>query len=226
MSGTADSTFTVVSLEPKEVPGAVLPYDINIEDCSNFILQRWSECRGLKKTGNKGELIQRVINCIDAGRENHIFLCVDGGKWYDAKRNLGNTNNECSSGTVPRTIQMSVSTAPLLWAKFPSRAIPKYLNKGHIYTYIAGLQYENDDHEVQHEGTTEKPFRRGSQFVSSDYIYEVYDAKVHNCYYLKAKCFSSFRKNVFYAVGVILNDMSGAVINGTCECRQSALGPV
>ncbi|KAK4882159.1 hypothetical protein RN001_005478 [Aquatica leii] len=67
-----------VVLEPKDVPGAVLHHDKIVEDCSILELKRWLECRGLKQQGNKSELVQRVINCINAGRENDIFLGVDG----------------------------------------------------------------------------------------------------------------------------------------------------
>lgn len=44
-------------LMPEDVPGAVLQQ--NVEDCSVLELQRWLECRGLKKRGAKSELVQR-----------------------------------------------------------------------------------------------------------------------------------------------------------------------
>ncbi|KAI4468043.1 e3 sumo-protein ligase [Holotrichia oblita] len=170
----------------------------------------------IKKSGSKAELVERIVNCIVAGREQAIFLGVDGGKWYDAKRNLNQINGSSSS------FYNFVKT----WHKFGSQIIPKYFNKGHIYTYIAGLQLQNEEFELQdsNAGTTEKPFRKGSQFVQSDYIFNVYDAKDNKSYYLKAQCYSSFKKNVSYGVEITLNELSGAVVGGTCECRQSALG--
>lgn len=51
----------VVTLKPEDVPGAVLQQDRILQDCTNLELQRWLECRGLKKHGNKSELIERFI---------------------------------------------------------------------------------------------------------------------------------------------------------------------
>ncbi|KAK4882500.1 hypothetical protein RN001_005819 [Aquatica leii] len=68
------------SIALRPVPGAVLQHT-NVADHSILQLQRWLECRGLKKSGNKLELLERVQNCINAGRENDIFLGIDGGKW-------------------------------------------------------------------------------------------------------------------------------------------------
>ncbi|KAK4883157.1 hypothetical protein RN001_006476 [Aquatica leii] len=66
-----------VILKPEDVPGAVLQESVQVADHSNLQLQRWLECRSLKKTGTKAELVQRVINCIQAGREDCIFLGID-----------------------------------------------------------------------------------------------------------------------------------------------------
>ncbi|KAF5276392.1 hypothetical protein FQR65_LT16359 [Abscondita terminalis] len=77
-----------VILEPKDVPGAMLREGVDIKDHSNLELRRWLECHGLKKLGNKVELIERVSNCINAGRADHISLAIDGGKWYDANRQM------------------------------------------------------------------------------------------------------------------------------------------
>ncbi|KAF5270036.1 hypothetical protein FQR65_LT05835 [Abscondita terminalis] len=210
---TAEQVMPVV-LKPEDVPGAVLQQNLRIEDHSNFQLQRWLECRSLKKTGTKAELVQRVYDCINAGREEYIFLGIDNGKWYDVKRNL--THNIAAS--VPQTVSK--------WIKFPSRDIPKYFNKGHVYSYLVGNNFETEEFEItiNETGITEKPFKRGAQFVGSDYIFDIFDASDNNKYLLKAKCFSSFRKKISYLVTITLNQFSGAVIGGQCECKQSSLG--
>ncbi|XP_031327231.1 uncharacterized protein LOC116180523 [Photinus pyralis] len=207
-----------ISLLPEDVPGAVLRHGVNIEDHSNLELQRWLECRALKKTGNKTDLVQRVVNCIEAGRSNSISLAIDGGKWYDMKRNVVVTASTSTAASGP------ASDETLLWARFPSREIPQYFNKGHIYTYLVGCFFENEDYVSNNTGVTEKPFRRGSQFVSSDHLHEVFDSSDNRFYLLKAKCFASFNKNKLYSVVITLNKASGAVVNGRCECKQSALG--
>ena len=45
-------------LRESDVPGAKLVYE-SIEKHSNIQLQRWLECRGLTKTGNRSKLIRR-----------------------------------------------------------------------------------------------------------------------------------------------------------------------
>ena len=46
------------TLSPDDVPGAYINID-NFESCSIVQLKRWLECRGLKTTGNKPDLLQR-----------------------------------------------------------------------------------------------------------------------------------------------------------------------
>ena len=51
-----------IQLEEKDIPGAKLlkdPLECNIEE-----LKRWLECRGQKKSGKKGELVERVQGCL------------------------------------------------------------------------------------------------------------------------------------------------------------------
>ncbi|KAG5864493.1 hypothetical protein JTB14_002063 [Gonioctena quinquepunctata] len=45
-----------------------------------------------------------------------------------------------------------------------------------------------------------------------------------NVYKLRAFCFASFQKHQRYLVGIKINNMSGAVISGQCECKASILG--
>ena len=51
-------SFQSIVLREPDVPGAKLVYE-SIEKHSNIQLQRWLECRGLAKTGNRSKLIQR-----------------------------------------------------------------------------------------------------------------------------------------------------------------------
>jgi hypothetical protein len=46
------------TISPDDVPGAYINID-NFESCSIVQLKRWLECRGLKTTGNKPDLLQR-----------------------------------------------------------------------------------------------------------------------------------------------------------------------
>ena len=53
----ASNAFQFV-LRESDVPGTKLVYE-SIEKHSNIQLQRWLECRGLAKTGNRSKLIRR-----------------------------------------------------------------------------------------------------------------------------------------------------------------------
>ena len=56
------ASFNVIKLAPEDVPGAILSAEP--EDCTVLALQRWLECRGMKKSGNKPELLDRVKLCM------------------------------------------------------------------------------------------------------------------------------------------------------------------
>ncbi|KAG5868616.1 hypothetical protein JTB14_023215 [Gonioctena quinquepunctata] len=204
-----------LTLLPEDVPGAVLRCDISIEEHPVSELQRWLECRGYKKTGKKHELILRVKNCIAAGNDSKIALGVYQGKWYDLK-----INRAQQAGPSRSDNNMDPQSPVSLWAKFPSLVIPKYFNKGHIYTYIVDNHVDDVDPTLENINeddttTTVKPLRRGSQFVDSDHISEVFDTKKD--YFVKCKCQSSFQKKVKYDVEIILNNTSGAVVKGLCN---------
>ncbi|CAG9812708.1 unnamed protein product [Phaedon cochleariae] len=220
----AQQLYPMTSSRPEDVPGAILRHPESLENHSVLELQRWLECRGLKKVGSKVELIARIQNCIKAGNGDRIFLGVDQGKWYDAKARILQQASTSSSSSLCNPLLDAI-----VWGHFPSHDLPKYFNKGHIYTYIVGNNVENEDPEMQdisenNTVTTVKPFRKGHQFVDSDHISCVEDGLQDNFYVCRCKCLSSFQKTLQYKVKVILNNTSGAVINGFCECKQSALG--
>ena len=54
----ASIAFQSIVLRESDVPGAKLVYE-SIEKHSTIQLQRWLECRGLAKTGNRSKLTQR-----------------------------------------------------------------------------------------------------------------------------------------------------------------------
>ncbi|KAF5283655.1 hypothetical protein FQR65_LT13779 [Abscondita terminalis] len=179
-----------IILRPEDVPGALLQEHIEIADHSKLQLQRWLECRSLKKTGTKSELVQRVIDCIQAGRKDQIFLGIDNGKWYDLKRN---TITNPTSSVVP-----AATTITTNWKKFPSCSIPKYFNKGYIYSYLVGTRFETEDYEVHYDeaGITEKPFRRGTQFVGKIKCPKTLENKDPNLF---EEVLTKSQKNAFFA---------------------------
>ena len=50
--------LNLLTLSENDVPGAKFT-GIEVEEHTNIQLKRWLECRGLKKTGKRADLIQR-----------------------------------------------------------------------------------------------------------------------------------------------------------------------
>ena len=115
---------TRVVLTEDAVPGAKLRNPPN--ECSVEQLKRWLECHGLKKSGRKGELIERVTLSIGKIK---VDPKVDGGKWYEIKRDgLSVFSNYVFE---PETLSPVGG-----WRVFPSCDIPGMFNYGHIYYYL------------------------------------------------------------------------------------------
>ena len=71
-----------VILVKDDVPGACFSKDPS--EYSVIELKGWLECHGVKRTGKKEDLIERVRGAIET--QAGIDPKVDGGKWYDIKR--------------------------------------------------------------------------------------------------------------------------------------------
>ena len=56
MAPTQD--FYDIILKPEDVPGAFINID-ELENCGNVQFKRWLECRGLKQSGNRSDLLSR-----------------------------------------------------------------------------------------------------------------------------------------------------------------------
>ena len=67
-----------VVLTEDDVPGAKLSKQP--DQCSVIVLKRWLECHGLKKGGNKSELVKRVEQSVGLIK---VDPKVDAGKWYE-----------------------------------------------------------------------------------------------------------------------------------------------
>ena len=72
----------IVTLTEDDIPGARLdePGKANMEQ-----LKRWLKCRGIKVSGRRAELVQRVQDAKALPEPLSIISGIDGGKWYDAK---------------------------------------------------------------------------------------------------------------------------------------------
>ncbi|KAK7485983.1 hypothetical protein BaRGS_00022735, partial [Batillaria attramentaria] len=207
-----------VELEEKNVPGAILPYK-NVDSNSCVSLRRWLQTRGLSSTGNKRDLVERVENCIDA--DLPIDISIDGGKWYQLQCQKTNDTAEVKSSKLP------VPPVTLTgWNNFPSVAIPKYFNNGHIYHYIVESACVNGQASSPDEimdVKTSKPLRRGLDFFKSGHIQDMKDCRRGNFYFCKSTVRASF-ENKAYDVLVTIDSNTGVVKDGSCDCKASAMG--
>ena len=53
-------TFYDIILKSEDVPGAYINTD-ELENCGNVQFKRWLECRGLKQSGNRLDLLTRYV---------------------------------------------------------------------------------------------------------------------------------------------------------------------
>ena len=138
-----------VVLVEDDVPGAKLVKKPG--ECSVEILKRWLECHGLKKSGKKSELINRVNQSIGLIK---VDPKVDGGKWYDIKSK--------GEGLPTSSNKLEITTPARGWNNFPGTNIPSMFNYGHIYFYLVESVDEmflSDDSGIiwyGHSKTTEK----------------------------------------------------------------------
>ncbi|CAC5369928.1 unnamed protein product [Mytilus coruscus] len=98
--------FMKIKLTDKDIPGAKI--DLNdFESYGNVQLKRWLQCRGVKTSGNKPELIQRCKDVIAGEKADHIDFNVDGGKWYDIKYESAKV--DASMKKEQRTVHVTLS---------------------------------------------------------------------------------------------------------------------
>ena len=217
-----------VILEEGEVPGAYLPE--NPEDCTMTLLKRWLECHGLKKTGKRLELIERVKQAMSVGQP--VDLKVDGGKWYLAKKEK--ILSQAGPSTGRPTFESEVPVIPSVgWRPFPSQNIPAHFNQGHIYYYVIesnstdGICDESgSDDDSQGDGftTTAKPLRKGQMLVKSKFIDNVQDNKRGGNYFLRAEVHHSMVKERPLQVSISMSSLSGSINAAQCNCKASTDG--
>ncbi|CAL9684945.1 unnamed protein product [Knipowitschia caucasica] len=114
--------LNLLTLSENDVPGAKFT-GIEVEEHTNIQLKRWLECRGLKKTGKRADLIQRCKDCIASGKAGDIDVSVDKGKWY---QKLADTHTES-----PQTALESND-----WKEFLPSNIPPLYNYGYVYHWL------------------------------------------------------------------------------------------
>ena len=81
VSSSAQS-FTILT-EDDRISGS--KFEKEPEEYTVEQLKRWLKCQGLKQRGKRGELLNRVRDCIASGSHWNLEPSIDDGKWYAAK---------------------------------------------------------------------------------------------------------------------------------------------
>ena len=146
---------------------------------------------------------------------------MDDGKWFQLKV-MGEKKKQPVS-SHPQPIMPITG-----WKPFQSCAIPTLFNHGHIFHYLVeSIRFtgqSDSDSEGDSSYTTDKPMRRGQQFVESGHVQNVSDTLSNEFYFIRAEVLPSMRNDPPKHVHVCLSCKSGSVLDASCDCKASALG--
>ena len=218
-------------LKEDDVPGAKLGK--TPEKCMVEELKRWLECHGLKKSGKKNELIQRVNDALKL--DLPVDVKIDGGKWYDLKHNQTISTDALTPSVTSTSTLYNIPTDG--WNVYPSKPLPANFNYGHVYFYLVesastasnlvdSSESDGDDTYYNCDTVTAKPLRKGRNLLDSGFIENIQDNFVEgkNDFLVRAHVQHSMKSLLPLNVNVILSNVSGYIKLATCDCKASALG--
>ena len=81
-ASTSVKPLTILS-EDDGVPGSKIEQDPRHYTVDQ--LKRWLKCRGLKQSGKREGIVQRVASCLQGPNHRVLDVSIDGGKWFAAK---------------------------------------------------------------------------------------------------------------------------------------------
>ena len=104
----------------------------------------------------------RCKNCLRSGRKDMIDITVDGGKWYERKKQ-GSASNSASTVIPPVTGWKGLLNN--------TAAIPHLFNFGNVYHWMVESlpslpdSDSSDDEDDNTTVATEKQLKRGRQYM-------------------------------------------------------------
>ena len=129
VASSSAQSFTILT-EDDGIPGS--KFEKEPEEYTVEQLKRWLKCRGLKQGGKRGELLNRVRDCIASGSHRNLDPSIDDGKWFAAKA-LQEQNVQDKKGKSNIVLLPAIPSVG--WRKFPSQDIPALFNYGHVHYY-------------------------------------------------------------------------------------------
>ena len=122
--------FLTVLTEDDGVSGS--KFERTPEEYTADQLKRWLKCRGLKLSGKREDIVQRVRRLCEDREVPYSWSGIDRGKWFAAKVLQENSDVITNSGSI------SLPCIPLNgWRVFPSQNIPSLFNYGHVHYYAS-----------------------------------------------------------------------------------------
>ena len=127
-ASTSVKPLTILT-EDDGVPGSKIeqdPHHYTVDQLRYY-------CRGLKQSGKREEIVQRVASCLQDPNHRVLNVSIDCRKWFAAKVLK---ENEELKGRETFNEKVAVPIVPeKRWCSFPSQDIPSLFNYGHIYHY-------------------------------------------------------------------------------------------
>ena len=201
-----------VTLTEDDVPGAKLIKPAR--ECTMIMLKQWLACRGLKVSGRRDELVERVKNALDLS--SPIVHGIDQGKWYDAKQNQATGNQNLNTASTS-----SSDISGLEWTVFPSINIPEMFNEGNVYHFaveqVAKLAMADDETMVDDE--TAKPMKKGKELFADGFVHDIGNAQDQTSYHLQAHVHHSMKGEPPLLASISLSKLTGFIQKGKCTCR-------
>ena len=207
VASSSAQSFTILT-EEDGIPGS--KFEKEPEEYTVEQLKRWLKCRGLKQSGKRGELLNRVRDCIASGSHRNLEPSIDDGKWYAAKA-LQEQKAQDKKGKSNLVSLPAIPSAG--WRKFPSQDIPALFNYGHVHFYaLESIQnaVNSDDSEELLGHMTDKPMKNGRKYVDSGFVNDTMDNVNGEHYFLRAHVWPSMRNELPHNVVVVLSVISGA----------------
>ena len=152
VASSSAQSFTILTKDDG-TPGS--KFEKEPEEYTVEQLKRWLKCRKLKQSGKRGELLNRVRDCIASGSHRNLEPSIDEGKWFAAKALQEAQDKKGMSNLVSFPAIPSAG-----WRKCPSQDIPALFNYGHVhYNELESIQnaVNSDDSEEGLEHMIDKP---------------------------------------------------------------------
>ena len=181
MASSSLHSLTVLT-EEDGVPGS--KFEREPEEHTVDQLKRWLKCRGLKSSGKREDLVQRVRDCVRSENYHTLDPAIDHGKWFAAKVLHENSDVKTKSGSI--SIPCVLSTG---WRVFPSQNIPSLFNYGHVH-FVADHPEDIED-GLGH--MTAKPLKRRRKYVDSGFVHDMMDTVNGDHYLVRAHLWPSMR---------------------------------